>query len=92
MIYPSLFQKDMKKQAAASINKNALCEKRISCFHQGFLLYVICEFAYYKLIITQGDSLVYHLQLVAVYHQDKVLHIIIAKAIQPSVDEMRLRR
>ena len=33
-------------------------------------------------------SLVYHPQLVAVYHQCGALYIIIAKAIQPTVDEI----
>ena len=41
--------------------------------------------------INQGASLVYHSQRVAVYHQCEALYIIIAKAIQPSVDDMHLR-
>ena len=42
--------------------------------------------------INQGFRLVYHPQLVAVYHQCRALYIIIAKAIQPTVDDIRLRR
>ena len=41
---------------------------------------------------NQGVSLVYHPELVAVYHQHEVLYIIIAKVIQPSVDDIRLWR
>ena len=37
-------------------------------------------------------SLVYHPQLVAVYHQHEVLHLIKPQLIQPSADDMRLRR
>jgi len=42
---------------------------------------------------STAKAVVYHLQLVAVYHQDEVLHIIIAKAfIQPLADDMHAPR
>ena len=57
-------------------------------------LFVIYRGVYYIALseINQGERLVYHPQLVAVYHYCGALYIISAKAIQPMVDDIRLWR
>ena len=57
----------------------------------------IVRFAHSDILFAKSNlesrhGRVYHTQLVAVYHQHEVLYIIIAKEIQPVVDNMRLRR